>query len=120
MGKRLVCLVVFVLGAAAGKTLADLVACYPMNEGTVRTDTRAKGAAAIVCSPIPRNNWSEGKVRWATNDYTHWAQEAATAENTPFIDLNDLIACQYRRQSRAAGYYVAKSRLPFPLCTITA
>ena len=25
-------------------------------------DTKAKGAIAIVCSPIPRNNWKDGKV----------------------------------------------------------
>ncbi len=61
------------------------------------SDTKAKGATAIVCSPIPRDNWRDGKVVRATHDYGAWAAEAAKAEGAFFIDLNELIADRYDR-----------------------
>lgn len=53
-------------------------------------EARAKGAEVIVCSPIPRNIWKDGKVARATNDYTKWASEAAQAGGAFFIDLNEI------------------------------
>jgi lysophospholipase L1-like esterase len=64
------------------------------------TDAKSKGAAAIVCSPIPRNNWTDGKVNRATQDYAAWAAEAAKAEDAPFIDLNELIATRYEQMGQ--------------------
>jgi lysophospholipase L1-like esterase len=58
-------------------------------------DIKAKGAAAIVCSPIPRDNWRDGKVVRASNDYGKWAGEAAQASGAFFIDLNAIIADHY-------------------------
>ena len=59
------------------------------------TDAKAKGATAMVCSPIPRDNWRDGKVVRAASDYARWAAEAAQAENAPFLDLNAIIAEHY-------------------------
>lgn len=58
-------------------------------------DAKAKGAIAIVCSPIPRNDWKEGKVVRSTESYQTWAEQVAKEENAYFIDLNNLIAAQY-------------------------
>jgi rhamnogalacturonan acetylesterase len=58
-------------------------------------DTRAKGATPIVCSPIPRNDWKDGKVVRSTGSYATWAQESAQAGGAYFIDLNSLIADRY-------------------------
>jgi rhamnogalacturonan acetylesterase len=58
-------------------------------------ETRAKGANAIVCSPIPRNIWKNGKVLRASNDYGKWAAEVAASEHAAFLDLNELIARRY-------------------------
>lgn len=58
-------------------------------------DTKAKGATAIICSPIPRNMFKDGKVLRAGADYGKWAQETATATGAYFIDLNIIIADQY-------------------------
>jgi rhamnogalacturonan acetylesterase len=59
-------------------------------------DTKAKGATVIVCSPIPRNDWKEGKVgRSTTNGYALWAEQVAKAEAVAFINLNDLVATKY-------------------------
>ena len=60
------------------------------------TDARAKGAASIVLSPIPRNIWTaDGKVARNSNDYGLWASQAAKAGGAAFVDLNALIADKY-------------------------
>ena len=56
-------------------------------------DTRAKGAIPIVCSPIPRKIWKDGKI--ARDPYASWAAEVAAAEGIGFLDLNGRIAHRY-------------------------
>ncbi|MBI3875298.1 MAG: rhamnogalacturonan acetylesterase [Verrucomicrobia bacterium] len=58
-------------------------------------DAKAKGATAIVLSPVPRNLWRDGKVARAANDYGKWAAESARAEDAAFVDLNEIIARRY-------------------------
>ena len=58
-------------------------------------DTKSKGAIPIVCSPIPRNDWKDGKVIRSTDSYAGWAKEVAASEDAYFIDLNELIASKY-------------------------
>jgi lysophospholipase L1-like esterase len=58
-------------------------------------DTKQAGAIPIVCSPIPRNDWKNGKVLRSTESYAKWAREVALAEGALFIDLNDIIAARY-------------------------
>lgn len=59
------------------------------------TDTKARGAIPIVCSPIPRNIWENGKIVRSANDYAGWAKETAEKEKAFFIDLNEIIAKKY-------------------------
>lgn len=56
-------------------------------------DTRAKGATPIICSPVPRKIWKDGKI--SRDQYGRWAEEVAKAEKAAFIDLNEIIARQY-------------------------
>lgn len=66
-------------------------------------DTRAKGATPIVCSLIPRKIWTDsGQIKRDRKDYAGWAQEVATQEKAPFIDLNELIAHKYDELGRDA------------------
>lgn len=58
-------------------------------------DAKAKGAIPIVCSPIPRNDWKEGKVNRSGDSYTKWAREIAMEQDAYFIDLNELVAATY-------------------------
>lgn len=60
-------------------------------------DAKAKGATVAVMSMIPRNEFREGKVMRANNDYGKWAKEAAEAERAYFIDLNAITADKYDR-----------------------
>jgi lysophospholipase L1-like esterase len=58
-------------------------------------DAKAKGAIAIICSPIPRNDWKDGKVSRSEGSYATWSQQIARAEDAHFIDLNNIIAQRY-------------------------
>ena len=56
---------------------------------------RARGAIPIVCSPVPRKAWKDGKIVRSDTGYAKWAADAAAAERAPFIDLYEIIARQY-------------------------
>ncbi len=58
-------------------------------------DAKAKGAIAIVCSPVPRDNWKDGKVTRSSDSYSLWAKQVAEQEGALFIDLNELVAAKY-------------------------
>ncbi len=59
------------------------------------TEAKAKGAIPIICSMIPRNDWKDGKVKRADNDYGKWAKEVAEQTGAAFIDLNAITADKY-------------------------
>lgn len=58
-------------------------------------DAKEKGATVIICSMIPRNEFREGKVMRAGNDYGKWAREIAEQETAYFVDLNTITADKY-------------------------
>jgi lysophospholipase L1-like esterase len=65
-------------------------------------DAKAQGAVAIVCSPIPRNDWKDGKVSRSKESYAGWAQQVAKEEGAYFVDLNDLVATKYEQMGAEA------------------
>jgi len=65
-------------------------------------DTKVKGAIPIVCSPIPRNDWKEGKLIRSTDSYSGWAKQIAREEAAYFIDLNNLVANKYEEMGAEA------------------
>jgi lysophospholipase L1-like esterase len=65
-------------------------------------DTRAKGAIPIICSPIPRKTWKDGKVVRNADNYGGWAHQVSEQEHVAFIDLNEIIARRYDALGEAA------------------
>jgi lysophospholipase L1-like esterase len=65
------------------------------------TDARARGAIPIVCSPIPRKNWKDGKVVRNADNYGGWARQVAEQEKVAFVDLNEIIARRYDAMGEA-------------------
>jgi len=59
------------------------------------TEARAKGAIPIIASMIPRNEFRDGKVLRASNDYGKWASEVAGQTGAFFVDLNAITADKY-------------------------
>ena len=59
-------------------------------------EAKAKGATVFVCSPIPRNDWKNGKlIRYNGTGYGLWAKQTAGSAGAYFIDLNSLTADDY-------------------------
>jgi len=58
-------------------------------------EAQAKGATVILCSPVPRNTWINGKIKRGFDGYAKLAADAAKASGALFIDLNTLAADQY-------------------------
>ncbi|MDI9365501.1 MAG: rhamnogalacturonan acetylesterase [Flavobacterium sp.] len=59
-------------------------------------DVKAKGATPIICSPIPRNDWKNGKLmRNGGNNYGGWCAEIAMQTGIAFVDLNSITADKY-------------------------
>ena len=58
-------------------------------------DAKSKGAIPVIASMIPRNQFVDGKVKRAGNDYGKWAKEVAASEDVAFIDLNSITADKY-------------------------
>ena len=71
-------------------------------------EARQKGATAIVCSPIPRNDWKDGKVIRSNTSYALWAEQVAQEEKVSFIPLNHLVALKYEEM----GMEVVKPFFP--------
>ncbi|WP_227470171.1 rhamnogalacturonan acetylesterase [Massilia sp. YMA4] len=66
-------------------------------------DIRARGATAIVCSPVPFKRWdADGRTRRARADYGGWAAQVARQELAGFIDLNEAAAAWYDALGRDA------------------
>ena len=59
------------------------------------SDTRSKSATPIICSPVPRKIWENGKIERDMGGYPAAAKEVARNQKTSFIDLSEIIARRY-------------------------
>lgn len=57
-------------------------------------DTRKAGATPVICSPVPRNRWKDGKIL-RDDSYALWAKEVAERKRVPFVDLGKAVADKY-------------------------
>jgi len=73
---------------------AEVVHTYGWYLRQLVSEARAKGATVIVCSPVPRNSWQNGRVA-RSDTYVAWARTVAAATGAGFVDLNDLVARRY-------------------------
>jgi lysophospholipase L1-like esterase len=58
-------------------------------------EAKAKGVTPIVCSPVPRKVWKDGKISRSTDNYAGWAEKVAAEEGVAFIPLNERVAQRY-------------------------
>jgi lysophospholipase L1-like esterase len=65
-------------------------------------DTLSKGAIPILCSPIPRKIWKDGRIERNADTYGGWARQIAAEEKIGFIDLNEIVARRYDSLGAAA------------------
>jgi lysophospholipase L1-like esterase len=91
--------------AGVGDETRDIDNPLSMQRETVHTygwylkkfiaDAKAHGATPIVCSPVPRKTWKDGKIVRVSATYQKWAAEVAASEGVAFVDLNEIIAARY-------------------------
>lgn len=60
-------------------------------------DAREKGATVILLSPVPRNQWTDGKVKRENETYGKWSRETAQSQKVEFLDLNEITARKYEK-----------------------
>jgi beta-galactosidase len=72
-------------------------------------DAKAKGATPVLVSPIPRNNFKDGKIVRNANTYGGWAKQIAEVEDIPFIDLNNRSANELDKIAITQGETVIDS-----------
>jgi lysophospholipase L1-like esterase len=53
-------------------------------------ETRALGATPIINSLTPRKFWKDGKIVRTRDGFADWAEQTATAERVPFVNLTEL------------------------------
>jgi rhamnogalacturonan acetylesterase len=88
----------------------EVVHTYGWYIRTFITQAKAKGASVIVCSPIPRNAWTDGKIHRNDTDYGKWAAEAAAQAGASFLPLNTIISDDYDKEGETkvkATYFLA-------------
>lgn len=76
-------------------------------------DAKAKGATAIVLSPVPRNVWKDGKVKRENESYGKWARETAESQKVLFVDLNEITAQKFEKEDEkkvGAEYFTTKDQ----------
>lgn len=76
-------------------TLTEVVHSYGWYLRKFVREAKAKSAVIVICSMIPRNQWVDGKVKRAGNDFGKWAKEIAEQEAAYFVDLNSITADKY-------------------------
>lgn len=60
-------------------------------------DAKEKGAKIVLLSPVPRNQWKDGKVKRENETYGKWSREIAEKEEVFFVDLNEITARKYEK-----------------------
>jgi lysophospholipase L1-like esterase len=73
----------------------EVVHSYGWYLRTYIRDAKARGVMPIVCSPVPRKTWKDGKIVRSANGYAGWAKHVAEEEGVAFIDLNERVARRY-------------------------
>lgn len=66
--------------------------------GKFIADVKSKKATVILLSPVPRNQWKDGKVKRENETYGKWSREVAKNEKVLFVDLNEITALKYEKE----------------------
>lgn len=73
-------------------------------------DAKSKGAIPIIMSPIPRNDWNDGKIPRNNMSYGLWSKQIAQNSQITFIDLNETMASKLEPlgEDKVTGMYFYK------------
>lgn len=80
----------------------EVVHSFGWYEKQFINEARARGATPMICSMIPHNRWKNGMAVRDKDSFAGWAEEAAKAEDAPFLDINEIIARRYDQMGEEA------------------
>ena len=88
----------------------EIVHSYGWYIEKIIKDAKTKGAIPIVMSPIPRNDWNNGKVPRNDTSYGLWAKQIAERKEVTFINLNEKMALKLEEfgEDKVTGTYFYK------------
>lgn len=88
----------------------EIVHSYGWYIRKIVKDAKLKGAIPIIMSPIPRNDWHNGKIPRNNKSYGLWAKQVAEQEHVTFIDLNEAMASKLELlgEKQVTGTYFYK------------
>lgn len=88
----------------------EIVHTYGWYIQKVVREAKSKGAIPTICSPIPRNDWQNGKVPRNDTSYGLWAKQIAEKEKVTFINLNEKMALEMEKfgETKVTGTYFYK------------
>ena len=75
----------------------EIVHTYGWYLRKIINETKQKGGIPILMSPIPRNNWENGKVVRNNDTYGLWSKQIAMQEEVTFVDLNGAMALEMEK-----------------------
>jgi xylan 1,4-beta-xylosidase len=64
-------------------------------------DIRARGATAILLSPVPRNYWTGAQFNNVMAEHAQLMEQVAGEEKVPYFDLNKALAALYADEGQA-------------------
>lgn len=79
----------------AAKTGKETVHTFGWYLRSYIADIRAKGATPVLCTLVPRNNWTNGKITRTPDTHADWTRAVGKAEDVGVVDLNESIAVRY-------------------------
>ncbi|HKW00485.1 MAG TPA: rhamnogalacturonan acetylesterase [Vicinamibacterales bacterium] len=67
---------------------------------------QSRGVTVVVCSPVPRNTWKDGKIVQA-EDYRRWSAGVARDAHALYVDLSARLSARYEAlgQARVATFF---------------
>jgi len=69
-------------------------------------EAKGKGATVVICSPVPKDKWADGKIARVNDSYGKWGKEVAEKKAALFLDLNNIIGDRYEKEGQeATGKY---------------
>lgn len=88
---------------------AEVVHTYGWYLNRMVQEAKNKGATVVICSPVPKNIWKDGKIGRVSDTYGKWSKEVAENKKALFLDLNNILADKYEKEGEDATnkYFIA-------------
>lgn len=82
--------------------MKETVHTYGWYLSRMASEVQSKGATVVICSPVPKNKWKDGKIARVNEGYGKWSKEIAEKQKALFLDLNNILADRFEKEGQEA------------------